>query len=99
MTQSDKRQHWADIISQHANSGISVADFCQQHQIAEHTFYYWRKKFSDKPATTLHPILLQETTPNQTASVNVHFPNGLRIELPAALPLGQLQTWLKALQC
>ncbi|MGH7238843.1 MAG: IS66 family insertion sequence element accessory protein TnpA [Candidatus Saccharimonadales bacterium] len=36
------------LISQREQSGISVKDFCKNHQLSEGTYYYWRKKLLNK---------------------------------------------------
>lgn len=54
----DKRRAdsmFALIDEQHA-SKLSVKDFCQQNNLSEGTFYYWRKKYLDgaKPVNDRH---------------------------------------------
>ncbi|WP_404914144.1 IS66 family insertion sequence element accessory protein TnpA, partial [Photobacterium leiognathi] len=44
MTQEEKHQHWINIISNQQESGLSVPQFCKQHDINYATFHYWLKK-------------------------------------------------------
>ncbi|WP_408063553.1 IS66 family insertion sequence element accessory protein TnpA, partial [Vibrio pomeroyi] len=44
MTQSEKHQHWTTIVSNQQESGLSVPQFCKEHDINYATFHYWLKK-------------------------------------------------------
>lgn len=32
---------WAEIIKRHTNSGLSIRQWCQEHEISTTQFYYW----------------------------------------------------------
>lgn len=44
------RQQWIDWIAQQADSGLSAASFCSQHDIPLHSFYLWRAKLTKADA-------------------------------------------------
>lgn len=45
---SDERSaHWQQHINHCEASGLSAAQYCQEHQLAYHCFIYWRSKFAD----------------------------------------------------
>ena len=41
------QQTWQTLINKQPNSGLSIRQFCEQHQITQSNFYYWRKRLSD----------------------------------------------------
>ena len=55
--------------------GITVAAYCQQHQIKPSRYYYWQNKLQPSPAGKFIPI----TLPLATAPVIIIFTNGHRI--------------------
>ena len=40
---------WRGRIAQHAASGLTVAAYCDQAGISEHSFYQWRRRLSNSP--------------------------------------------------
>ncbi|MGD6737022.1 IS66 family insertion sequence element accessory protein TnpA (plasmid) [Photobacterium leiognathi subsp. mandapamensis] len=98
MTREEKHQHWINIISNQQKSGLSVPQFCKQHDINYATFHYWLKKLKQTDEEQIiHQVIMNDSLPLDSVVV-VHLPNGLKVELPTSLSLAQIQTWLKALQ-
>ena len=42
----DQLSVWKDRIARQVASDLSVSKFCQQEQISETNFYYWRRKLN-----------------------------------------------------
>jgi len=42
--QAEKREEWRQRIAEQERSGVSVRAYCEQHGIAEHSFYGWRQR-------------------------------------------------------
>lgn len=98
MTQEEKHQHWINIISNQQESGLSVPQFCKQHDVNYATFHYWLKKLKQTDEEQIvHKVIMNDSLLLDSVVV-VYLPNGLKVELPASLSLAQIQTWLKALQ-
>ncbi|WP_305813861.1 IS66 family insertion sequence element accessory protein TnpA [Photobacterium leiognathi] len=98
MTQEEKHQHWINIISNQQESGLSIPQFCKQHDVNYATFHYWLKKLKQTDKEQIvHKVIMNDSLPLDPV-VFVHLPNGLKVELPTSLSLAQIQTWLKALQ-
>ena len=38
------KQQWKENITKQRESGFSIAFWCLQNNIADHVFYYWRRK-------------------------------------------------------
>ncbi len=49
----EQKQQWREKIISQKNSGISIAAWCRQNEIADHLFYYWKRKLFPEPAITL----------------------------------------------
>ncbi|GAD28985.1 putative transposase [Photobacterium leiognathi lrivu.4.1] len=98
MTQFEKHQYWTAIVNQQQDSGISIPQFCKQHDVNYATFHYWLKKLKQTDEEQIvHKVIMNDSLPLDSVVV-VHLPNGLKVELPISLSLAQIQTWLKALQ-
>ena len=42
----ERREFWGRHIAECRGSGLSYAEYCRRHDLAESTFTYWRKRFS-----------------------------------------------------
>lgn len=40
---------WQTLIEQHAQSGLSLADFCRRKNLSPSSFHSWRKKLQPEP--------------------------------------------------
>lgn len=45
---SIRLEQWRQIINEQLNSGVTVKDWCSQHDITPRQFYYWKKKLIDQ---------------------------------------------------
>ena len=41
---SEREVYWGGLIERQAQSGLSVAEFCQRQGLASPSFYVWRKR-------------------------------------------------------
>jgi hypothetical protein len=41
----EKRLEWKNLIEQQRQSSLSINKWCQQNQISQTTFHYWKDKF------------------------------------------------------
>jgi hypothetical protein len=49
----EQKQQWEEKIIAQKNSGVSIAEWCRQNEIANHVFYYWKRKLFPEPTVTL----------------------------------------------
>jgi transposase-like protein len=48
----EAREYWNEAVRLWAASGLSVREFCGREGLAEHSFYFWRRRLqSENPAT------------------------------------------------
>jgi transposase len=45
-----KQRYWRDHLAAWRRSGLSVHAYCRQHDLAEPTFYLWRRNLEQRPA-------------------------------------------------
>lgn len=81
-----KRSEWLDRLSRFRRSNLSVSEFCRREKVSVPSYYHWRRKLAD--ATSEADAVEQPATfiPVHVASsaeVQVTFPNGARLTLPA----------------
>jgi transposase-like protein len=48
LVSEENKQKWMSIVHEQRQSGLSIAEWCRQKDVAVHTFYYWRDKFFPK---------------------------------------------------
>lgn len=67
-TSEDSLSEWKEKISEQQQSGLSVAAWCRQHDIAVQRFFYWRDKLF--PKLPLKKSDFAEVIKEQTARVD-----------------------------
>ena len=58
---------WSRLISEQKNSGLTIRDFCRQHDLSWHAYYYWLKKIREQIVSEL---------PSGSAGQHCCFTNG-----------------------
>jgi hypothetical protein len=65
--------HWAEIIKQRNESGLSIKAFCETAEIKENSYFYWQKKIRQ---ATYHELMPHENTTKLTRIINQQTPTG-----------------------
>lgn len=98
-------QNWAIVIKECKESGLKVADFCNQHGISKHAYYYWFKKvraelFSSQNSfveisgkTDSESSDRSSTFTNENIEVHV---NGISLSVPMSVTKEKLEMILGA---
>ncbi|MBV9443384.1 MAG: transposase [Acidobacteriaceae bacterium] len=47
-SRSERSKHWRGVIGEQEASGKSVREFCREQGVAEHAFYWWRRRLSEE---------------------------------------------------
>jgi len=68
---STSREKWNQILQEHATSGLSVREFCEQRGFTPQSYYQWRR-------------LLHEGEPRTFASNGLNQTNGLTLRIGKA---------------
>lgn len=85
---------WQVLITQQAESGLSIVQYCKQNQLTPSNFYYWRAKLRESAAPTLPqekpsddtwialPTTLPEPSPStQAMTLRLSLPGGMVLTL------------------
>lgn len=75
-------EDWQQLIMAWKRSGLSGVRFCEDNQLAYHSFVYWRKKLArqeDTQAVAASSGFLQVRCQQQTPELTLSLPNGLTI--------------------
>ena len=88
---SGKRAQWRERLRRFERSKLSVVEFCRREQVSAPSFYQWRRKLSkaaasapsrpSPPRANFVPVQLAGVS---AISLEVRFPNGAQLKLPAA---------------
>lgn len=79
MQRATARERWERLISEQSRSGLSVAEFCRRRDLAQASFYQWRKKL--RQAQNFVPVSVVGG-----AAVQVEFPCGAVLRVPVGDP-------------
>jgi transposase-like protein len=80
------------VIKDWELSGQTKKDYCQQHGISIPVFYYWYKRYrQEDTAGGFIPVVLNGKPIDH---IEVRYPNGVTIKLPANTSLATLRTYI-----
>ena len=88
------------LIKKWQRSGISQKDFCSQHDLYIHAFYYWLRKYKQVNPSSENGFLPVEIGPSDNGSkgeIQFHYPNGVLITLSEAVSLSRIKALIKAI--
>ena len=63
-----KRSEWAERLTRHRASGLTVARFCAQERVSVNTFYYWSRRVGAGAASNAAQRAQVTTFPKVVAS-------------------------------
>ena len=83
-----EKEQFLQLLQEQQNSGLFVQTFCEQHNIALSSFYFWKRKFGDLSSANslsdgdLVPISVRNNRPQSVlvSGVSIHLPNGIDVE-------------------
>ena len=99
---------WRERIAAQQASELSIRGWCQSHNIAEHAFYWWRRRLgiSPTPAATCQPALAKPVAfaevvvhPQPVADVmTLRLRSGHELRLPASMAVEQVARLVRAIE-
>ena len=99
-----REQFWREVLDRQAVSGLNVREFCRREQLAETSFFAWRRtirqrdgevKSSDRPAFV--PAVVTDTPPRDR-SIVLELGNGRALKLPESIAAARLAELVTALE-
>jgi len=95
-----KEQQWRRWIQQWQHSGLSVRAFCARHDLAEPSFYAWRRQLQPRqaPSPFLPVRVVPDEEPAAAGSVEVVLTGGRRVRVPPGFDPATLRQLLAVLE-
>ena len=96
---------WQSIIKECKESGMTVAEFCEDRNISWHAYYYWLRKireFITQPQSSETefvqlPSPMEAAAPTNPGTITVRI-GGIAVEVEGNVNKASLKTVLKVLQ-
>ena len=79
MNMDQTAAEWAARITACRNSGITVKQWCSEHQISPQTYYRWQRRIFPEPENNLVPVDIQIPDANDLPGIMFVF---LHIHIP-----------------
>lgn len=96
-----KNDQWREQIAEHERSGMSVRRFCKERGIAEHLFFYWRKRLRKQPQPVRFALVERGAARQEAATepgLELVLANGERLRIGTGVDATTLRTVLEALR-
>jgi transposase-like protein len=83
MTKEERVAYWHKLVKEHAQSSLSVTDFCRDHQINSQRFYLWRQRFNLQSTAPITGAFLElvPSSKNGESGIRLQVDQGISIEL------------------
>ncbi len=103
-----ERENWRKemftLIKKWHESGISQKEFCSQHDLSMHAFYYWLRKYKQINQSSNNGFLPVEIGPQVLPPVNdtkegihIRYPNGVLVTLDKSVSISRIKALIKAI--
>jgi hypothetical protein len=79
------------LVEAFARYGGTRKAFCAEHGIAVHVLDYWRRRLAEAPLPGGGFIELEAPGPAPAPGIEVHYPSGVKVLLPAGTPAAFLR--------
>ena len=96
-----KNDQWRERIAEHERSGMSVRKFCKERGIADHLFFYWRKRLRNQQRPVRFALVEKEAAqqaPATEAALELVLGTGERLRIGTGVDASTLRTVLEALR-
>lgn len=87
-----RQEEMTSLIEIWQESGKTQQVFCQEHDLTFSTFYYWLKRYRHEiNESSFLPVEINSST---QSSIEIRYPDGVILQLPAAIKLSVLKQLL-----
>lgn len=91
MSRTERAQEMLAHVAAWKNSGKSRKNYCEEHGLSPHTMAYWcAKARSAEVSSGFAPVELVAG-----GGIEVRYPNGVRLVLPAGMPMTQVVAYVR----
>ena len=92
-TSQIRLKNWATIIQDRKESGLSVNDYCAQHQLSRDAYYYWLRKIKENllvesgfvEVALPVPLPVQKSQPSDSKEMMRLRFQGIQLDIPLSV--------------
>ena len=86
-------ENWQTVLEEIENSGMSIAQYCRENGLKQHTVRYWKQK--RKTIQNASGGFVRVNTPTiEKSAVEIIYPNGVRLKLSSTYSIKDLKSLL-----
>jgi transposase-like protein len=78
---SKRGNHWQAVVADQEAGGKSIREFCRERDLAEHAFYWWRRRLREEKPVSF--ALVETKTAVTPAKLELALSNGVVLHIPA----------------
>jgi transposase-like protein len=96
-----KNDQWRERIAEQERSGMSVRKFCKERGIAEHLFFYWRKRLRTDQQPVRFALVERGAAPAEPtgkAELELVLVSGERLRIGTGVDVTTLRMVVEALR-
>lgn len=93
-----KREYWSRLIAEQEASGQKARAFCRERGIAEHSFYYWRKRLIEHPTVRFALLETKLAGAEMAAALELVLSGGERLRIGTSVDGATLRMVLDAVR-
>lgn len=82
-TKQIRMEYWRGVIKDRTESGLTVKEYCEQHNITKDSYYYWLRTVREATLQLMGPVFAKLEAPKKD-SQNGEFHLELEIEINRA---------------
>lgn len=93
---NEKHEYWSKLIAEQEASGQTIRAFCKERGVADHCFYFWRKRLGLGKSEPVQFALLR--TAASAAPLELLLVSGERLHIANGVDAATLRLVLDALR-
>lgn len=98
---NQRMAEWTQRVSECRSSGLTVRNWCEQHEINEKTYYYWQRRMwesmNESRSSQFVQIPVETASASQNAAVRIRI-NGAEAEIRAGTDAATIEAVCRALR-
>jgi hypothetical protein len=99
--QTALRQEMFSLMKKYEESNLSAREFYPQHNMSDHKFYYWLRRYKEVQHSPDHgfiPVEVNSSVPaaaDVSGDIHIQYPNGVVVTLNKSVSISRLRALIK----
>ena len=94
------RQEMSTLIRKWKKNGSNAREFCEQHDLSIHAFYYWLRKFKreESSGSGFVPVEIRGSgsNPAEKGEIRIEYPNGVLLTVDSSVKISRIKALINA---